>query len=267
MISKIAQFFGFGMSREDLDGQTIAELSEENLYLRDLFEHIRSNSLPHGDGGWGFDSGERGDEPEVIATAVDRMFLAWRDSWGTFERLLTVEDERDALAEQNAVLTDEVARLKAEAVLPEELHKDHVPQLAIEARKPRVFDDFHLIHDRLVVKDKQGDYFKIDGGVVWFAFSHSPAEWEHWYSVPGTLHPNEYGPFTEVLPEARTFQRGDIIPDDVKQVRLAGENDVVTRGHDGEFCYNPNSGITWGPSDTSDDSWTDDDFPLTEVLN
>lgn len=265
MISKIAQFFGFGMSREDLDGQTIAELSEENLYLRDLFEHIRSNSLPHGDGGWGFDSGERGDEPEVIATAVDRMFLAWRDSWGTFERLLTVEDERDALAEQNAVLTDEVARLKAEAVLPEELHKDHVPQLAIETRKPREFDDFHLVHDRMVVRDKDGDYFKVEGGVILFAFQEEPWEWNYWFSNERTDDPNLYGPFTEVLP--RTFQRGDIIPDDVTKLRLAGEDEVVERGRNGEFCYNTNSGITWGPSDTSDPAWSGDDFPLTEVFN
>lgn len=265
MISKLAHFFGFGMSREDLDGQTIAELSEENLYLRDLFEHIRSNSLPNGDGGWGFDSGGRGDEPEVVAAKVDRMFLAWRDSWGAFERLLTVEDERDSLAEQNGVLAGEVARLKAEVVLPVELGEGYVPQLAIEQRKPRVWYRWVDVPNGVVVKDSDGDSLKRVGSDV-FYHSEYYVKWYLWDEVFDDWMPEAFAPFTEVLP--RTFQRGDVIPDDVTKLRLAGETNAVERTEGGGFAYNPDLlSEGWGPSDTSSEGWEDDDFPLTEVLN
>ncbi|OZD23863.1 hypothetical protein CH253_08380 [Rhodococcus sp. 06-156-3C] len=86
--------------------------------------------------------------------------------------------------------------------------------------------------------------------------------------------------FTEVLPEVaaepdapkepRKFNRGDVIPDDVKKVRTANGS-LFWRGANGEFTINLTR-AGYLPADTGaeghgGDEWFKDEFPITEVLD
>jgi len=68
----------------------------------------------------------------------------------------------------------------------------------------------------------------------------------------------------------RVFERGDIIPDDVKRLRVSNEEkksfQVVERKDVGRFGYLHVASGGWGTSDTTDPCWGDEDFPLTEVF-
>lgn len=73
-------------------------------------------------------------------------------------------------------------------------------------------------------------------------------------------------------PTPRTFERGDIIPDDVHTLEIAGverkDFRYVNRKADGTFGY-LHTLHGWGESDTGPTGngfWQPDDFPLTEVL-
>lgn len=69
----------------------------------------------------------------------------------------------------------------------------------------------------------------------------------------------------------RVFDRGDIIPDGVKRLRVSNEEkksfQVVERKELGRFGYLHVANGGWGTSDTTDPCWEDKDFPLTEVFD
>lgn len=68
----------------------------------------------------------------------------------------------------------------------------------------------------------------------------------------------------------RVFERGDMIPDDVKRLRISNEGNksfqVVERKESGKFGYLHIHNGGWGRSDTTDFYWEEKDFPLTEVF-
>ncbi|OZD23864.1 hypothetical protein CH253_08385 [Rhodococcus sp. 06-156-3C] len=73
--------------------------------------------------------------------------------------------------------------------------------------------------------------------------------------------------------EARKFNHGDVIPDDVLKVQLARDIDseglpeIAERKGNGAFGYAWENfeGKGWGPSDTTRGAWEPADFPLTVV--